>query len=70
MAADLHTTLELADTFRVQPLTVRKWTKDGIIHPSLRLPSGRPLFDLNRVIADLADYHKSRAAHGGGNGDE
>ena len=66
MHAELHTTVELAETLRVQPLTIRKWAKDGIIHPSLRLPSGRPLFDLATVITDLDNYHKDRTTQGGG----
>jgi len=68
--AELHTTVELAEALRVQPLTIRKWVKDDIIHPSLRLPSGRPLFDLNTVITDLADYQECRAAQDRGDDDE
>jgi predicted site-specific integrase-resolvase len=52
MAHPLSTTDELAETFRVNPATVRRWAKAGIITPEVAT-AGTLRFNLQKVTDEL-----------------
>ncbi len=55
MAHPLSTTDELAQQFRVNPATIRRWAKAGIITPEIAT-AGTLRFNAAKVTAELKEH--------------
>jgi hypothetical protein len=60
----LVTSAELAKILHVSQRTIMRWTTDGVIAPTVTLPSGGRRYRPSDVIAQLQEHERQRLERG------